>query len=396
MTDTRILNYGRHLIDDDDIDVVVSVLRGDLITQGPVVEQFESALAERVGAKYAVAVTSGTAALHIACLAAGLRPGDRGVTSAMTFVASANSMLYCGANVDLCDIDPSTLCINVESLSKALDDHPETSVVIPVHFAGLAADSDKIRQIAGKRTIIEDASHSLGASYACGKPVGCGAYSNMTVFSFHPVKPITTGEGGAVVTNDPELAHLLRLYRSHGIERDADRMEYTDEVEENGERRPWYYEQQCLGFNYRMTDIQAALGLSQLAKLDRFVSARRSAVKRYDASFSGLPKLSICQSSNEYREHSGHHLYIVEFDLDAIGCTRVEVVKKLREYGVGCQVHYIPVYRQPYHASRLEKGADSFPHTESYYQGCLSLPVFPGITDDEVDRVIEAVRSIVK
>lgn len=224
----KTLNYGRQSINEDDIQAVVKVLRGDFITQGPIVEQFEEALAAKVGAKYAVAVSSGTAALHIACLAAGLKEGGRGITSALTFVASANAMLYCGASIDLTDVQADTLGMCPDDLRQKLEDNPDTSVVIPVHFAGLPPRSAKIRKIAGGRIIIEDASHSLGAHYACGQPVGCGLYADMTVFSFHPVKPITSGEGGAVVTNDAELARLLRLYRSHGIERDDNRMEKLD------------------------------------------------------------------------------------------------------------------------------------------------------------------------
>ncbi|MEH6632283.1 MAG: UDP-4-amino-4,6-dideoxy-N-acetyl-beta-L-altrosamine transaminase [Halopseudomonas aestusnigri] len=391
----RSLNYGRHLIEEDDIDLVVSVLRGDLITQGPVVERFEAALAEKVGAKYAVAVTSGTAALHVACLAAGMKPGDIGITSALTFVASANAMLYCGARAEVCDINVDTLCMSPTALRGALRKHPEASVVIPVHFAGLAAHSSEIRKISGDRIIIEDASHSLGASYECGQPVGCGAYSDMTVFSFHPVKPITTGEGGAVVTNDPELARLLRLYRSHGIERDDDRMENPEDLLEKGGRRPWYYEQQLLGYNYRLTDIQAALGLSQLGKLGHFINLRRDIVQLYDAALTDLPNISIPQQSNSYRINSGHHLYIIELDFDKIGCSRLDVIHKLREYNVGTQVHYIPVYRQPFHSRRMKSAHDNFPNTELYYRGCLSLPLFPGITATEVERVITAVRNVI-
>ncbi|MFD2206864.1 UDP-4-amino-4,6-dideoxy-N-acetyl-beta-L-altrosamine transaminase [Kiloniella antarctica] len=391
----RSLNYGRHLIEEDDIDFVVSVLRGDLITQGPVVEKFEATLAEKVGAKFAIAVTSGTAALHVACLAAGMKPGDIGITSALTFVASANAMLYCGARAEVCDISADTLCMNPTALKEALRENSKASVIIPVHFGGLAAHSREIREIAGDRIIIEDASHSLGASYECGQPVGCGSYADMTVFSFHPVKPITTGEGGAVVTNDPELARLLRLYRSHGIERDDDRMENPDGLLEEGERRPWYYEQQLLGYNYRLTDIQAALGLSQLGKLGHFINLRREIVQQYDAAFGDLPNITIPQESKSYRFRSGQHLYIVEFDFDKIGCSRLDVMKKLREYNVGTQVHYIPVYRQPFHSGRMKSGHENYPNTEIYYRGCLSLPLFPGITELEVERVITAIRNIV-
>lgn len=393
----RILNYGRHLIEEDDIEAVASVLRGDLITQGPVVERFETALAKRVGARHAVAVTSGTAGLHLAALAAGLEAGHHGVTSAMTFVASANVMHYCSAGVGLCDIDPDTLNMAPSALARFLDFQPETSVVIPVHFAGLAADSKAVRKVAGKRIVIEDACHSFGATYECGRPVGCGAYADMSVFSFHPVKPVTTGEGGAVVTNDPDLAHRLRMLRTHGIERDAEGFEFPDQAfDESGEQRRWYYEQQQLGFNYRLTDIQAALGLSQLGKLEGFLARRREIARAYDETFTALPFLTICQSAPEYRARSGHHLYIVKFDLEALGATRLEIVKRLMARNVGTQVHYIPVYRQPYHSRILEQGPEDFPVTEEYYQGCLSLPIFPGMTDDEVSLVIAAVEDLPK
>lgn len=389
----RPLNYGRHLIDENDINAVIATLRGDLITQGPIVEEFEKALAEKVGAKYAVAVSSGTAALHVACLAAGLKPGMRGVTSALTFVASANAILYCGANAGLCDIDPETLCLNPDALEKYLEQYPDTSVVIPVHFSGLAANSRKIRELAGNRIIIEDAAHALGASYECGRPVGCGAYADMTIFSFHPVKPITTGEGGAIVTNDLELANKLRLFRTHGIERDIDKLESPDEALEEGARRTWYYEQQYLGYNYRLTDIQAALGLSQLNKLDRFIDVRRSIAKQYDEHFQGLKHLKISQQYTN-RDQSGHHLYIVEFDFGAIGRTRHDVMKVMRGQGICPQVHYIPVYRQPYYANKGDYSRNSFPNTEAYYKACLSLPIFPGMTYDEVLHVVNVVRDI--
>lgn len=390
----RPLNYGRHLIDDDDIDAVISVLRGDLITQGPVVERFEADFAKKVGARHAVAVTSGTAALHIACLAADIKQGDLGVTSAMTFVASANALRYCGADVALTDIDPATLNMAPESLQQVIATRPEVSAVIPVHFAGLSANSEEIRDIVGDRIIIEDAAHALGARHANGRPVGCCDYADMATFSFHPVKPITSGEGGMVTTNDDELARRLRLLRTHGIEKDVAHLKNPAAATDGKDACLWYYEQQSLGFNYRLTDIQAALGLSQLKKLDRFIARRREIVANYDAAFAGLANLGLHQNNPEQRANSGHHIYIVNFNFGAMGISRAAVVKHLVENNVGCQVHYIPVHHQPYYASRISSGPDDFPVTEQYYKNCLTLPLFPDITDEEIDRVISAVTEL--
>lgn len=386
--------YGQHLIEDDDIEAVVNVLRDALITQGPVVEAFETALAEKVGAKHAVAVTSGTAGLHLACLAAGLQPGDLGLTSTMTFVASANCLKYCASDVGLIDIDPETLCMDKGGLSDALKSHPQTRVVIPVHFAGCAADMAEIREIADGRLVIEDAAHSLGSFYDNGRPVGCGDYADMTVFSFHPVKPITTGEGGAILTNDDGLAKKLRNLRTHGIERNPEFFQAPEAGLEGNDPCRWYFEQQALGFNYRLTDIQAALGLSQLKKLDRFIERRREIAKAYDAAMSALPSIRPYQSADRLRNRSGHHLYLANIDFDEIGLTRPQFMAALGEHGIGTQVHYIPVYRHPYYFSAFPD-RDLFPITEDYYAHCLSLPIFPAMTDEHVDYVIEKITAIV-
>jgi perosamine synthetase len=388
------INYGQHTIDQDDVDAVVAVLKGDLITQGPVVEQFETALAERVGAKFAIVVSSGTAALHLACLAANLNSNSFGLTSALTFVASANAMMYCGSKVGLCDIDPSSLNISPTSLEASLKKHPNTEVIVPVHFAGLPAHSDVIREIAGNRIIIEDAAHAFGANYSCGRPVGCGAYADMTVFSFHPVKPITTGEGGAIVTNNSDLAHHLKTLRTHGIEREVELLNNIDASIESGQQSPWYYEQQHLGFNYRMTDIHAALGLSQLKKLDRFLNRRRSIAHQYNFAFSNIPTILRPQSITEYTNRSGHHLYILQFDLDKMGKSRTDIINLLRDQNIGSQVHYIPVYRHPYHSKKMELTVDQFPMTEEYYKNCLSIPFFPGMTDQNISHIIQTIIRI--
>lgn len=384
MSKDRFLGYGRQLIDDEDVAAVTKVLRGDYLTQGPVVERFEHALAERVGAKYAVAVNSGTAALHIACLATGLKPGQAGITSALTFIASANAIVYSGADVALADIDRDALGISGKTVSEALKNKQSCKVVIPVHFAGLAFDSSELRKVAGNRVIIEDACHSLGGSYADGKPVGSCAYADMSTFSFHPVKSITTGEGGAITTNNEDTYKTLLRLRNHGIERDASKFENS------GESDPWYYEQQELGFNYRMSDIQAALGMSQLARLDNFVSRRREIATHYDKAFADLNNVRIAQSAPIYRARSSHHLYTVCINYNALGTTRAVIMERLRESKIGSQVHYIPVYKHPFYQKRDIGKASDFPVTEDHYNECLSLPIHTGLSDEEVERVVDA------
>jgi UDP-4-amino-4,6-dideoxy-N-acetyl-beta-L-altrosamine transaminase len=386
------LGYGRQSIDDADIEAVVGVLRSDFLTQGPAVERFEAALAERTGARYAISVSNGTAALHLACLAADVGHGDVGLTSAITFAASANCIRYVSGEPGFVDIDGASLGMSLDGLRHALELAPQTKVVIPVHLAGLADEACEIRGAAQGRTVIEDAAHSLGGQYACGRPVGCGAYSDMTTLSFHPVKTITTGEGGAVLTNDEKLARRLRRLRSHGIERDPSRFTGEDFSEGNAVK-PWYYEQQELGFNYRMTDIQAALGFTQLSKLDRFIARRREIAARYDEAFSGLLGVGLPQSSPAQRARSAHHLYILLFDFEALSTTRSSVMSKLRDCGIGTQVHYIPVYRLPYYADRFPVDAERYLAAERYYASCLSIPMHPGLTDEDVEYVIENTKQ---
>jgi UDP-4-amino-4,6-dideoxy-N-acetyl-beta-L-altrosamine transaminase len=389
----RVLGYGRQSIDQSDVDAVVGVLRSDFLTQGPSIDYFEAALAERVGARHAVAVSSGTAALHIACLGAGIGTGDRGLTSAATFAASSNCFLYAGAEAGFVDIDADGLGMAAAALEHLLNVMPDVSAIVSVHLAGLAHAAAEIRALAGRRILIEDACHAVGGSYACGKPIGSGAYSDVCVFSFHPVKTITTGEGGVVVTNDGELARRLRMLRSHGIERDAAR--FVGEACEDEAVKPWLYEQQLLGFNYRMTDIQAALGLSQLNRLDQFLQRRRAIALRYDEAFAQLPHMRLPQAQAEQRARSGHHLYIALFDFAALRTTRTAFMRKLREQGIGTQVHYIPVYRQPYYVKRYGFDPSAFPQSERYYDRCLSLPFYPGLTDEDVERVVTTVTRMV-
>jgi perosamine synthetase len=390
----RFLGYSRQNIDRSDIDAVVAVLESDLLTQGPQVERFEAALAERVGAGYAVAVSSGTAALHIACLAAGIGRGDRGLTSAITFAASANCLIYTGGEAAFVDIDSASLGMSPGMLAQELKATPSANAVIPVHMAGLAHATAEIRTLAERRIVIEDAAHALGGLYSCGKPIGGCAYSDLTVFSFHPVKQITTGEGGAVLTNDPELARRLKLFRSHGIEREPSRFVDSD-TREDAHIKPWLSEQQVLGFNYRMTELAAALGLSQLKKLNRFLKRRRAIARHYDEAFAKLSPIRLPQSAPDERTRSAHHLYIVVFDFAAMRTTRTAFMTKLAERGVGSQVHYMPVYRHPFHAQRTMIDHARYPNAEQYYRGCLSLPLYPGLTDKEVKRVITAVTDLV-
>ncbi len=379
----RILSYGRHSLSEEDIAAVLEVLRGDFLTQGPAVPRFEAALADYVGARHAIAVSSGTAALHLACLAAGLGPGDAGITQPLTFAASANCMIYCGARPAFADVDAATLGLSGETLRAGLAAAPEAKVVIPVAYAGLSTLDAALAQAAGGRMIIEDGCHALGGTRPDGSKAGAGGLAAMTCFSFHPVKPITTGDGGAITTDDDDLAHRLRLLRNHGVERDAAR--FSGE-----ERGPWVYEQQALGFNYRMTDIQAALGVSQMARLDDFTARRRAIAALYDAALAGLEGVAPVQAAPEMRTRSSCHLYAVRIDFAKLGRTRAEVMQALREDGIGTQVHYIPVYKHPFHRDHVPDGVARCANTEAYYAQALSLPCFPDMTDADVEHVAMA------
>lgn len=386
----RFLGYGRQLIDEVDKAAVMAVLDGDYLTQGPVIEKFEDAFSERVGAGYAVAVSNCTAALHLACLAAGIEQGDQVVTSDLTFLASANAPLYCGAETRLADIEPDTLSISTQTIDKAMKG-ASVKAVIPVHFAGCPEELPAWHG-PKKPIIIEDAAHALGACHAeDGSPVGSCTFSDMAAFSFHAVKTITTGEGGMVTTNDKELAQRLRMLRSHGMERNSEN--FCGTLPEDA--GPWSYEQQALGFNYRITDIQAALGLSQLNKLDSFIARRREIALYYDEVFSDASAITPVQSSIESHNRSGHHLYVVLIDFAEIEKSRAEVMETLRARGIGTQVHYIPLHRQPFHSSRGVGGHDQFVNTEAYYRKCLSLPLFPGLTNEEVEYVATNILEVI-
>ncbi len=392
----RFLNYGHQQIEEDDLKAVLDVLRGDFLTQGPAVDIFEQGLCDYTGAKYAVAVSSGTAALHVACLAAEIKKGMLGLTSTLTFVASANAYLYCGGQVKALDINPYNLGLSTKQLRSAIATTDTVKAITPVHFGGLACDTKEIREIAGSRVIIEDASHSLGGTYENGLSVGGGADADMTVFSFHPVKPITTGEGGAITTNDPDLHRRLKMFSNHGIERDAERFVNSKGKSEDAQSNPWYYEQQELGYNYRMSDVHAALGYAQLKKLDRFITRRRKIATMYDEAFTGHPAIALPQSNASDRQRSAHHLYLVEIDFSGLNLSRNTFVEKMRYQGIGGQIHYIPIHRQPFQQSVSNYDKADFKAAEFYYSRCLTLPIYPALTDYEVERVIAAVWNIVE
>ncbi|MBK9140875.1 MAG: UDP-4-amino-4,6-dideoxy-N-acetyl-beta-L-altrosamine transaminase [Candidatus Melainabacteria bacterium] len=381
--------YGKQNINEADIQAVVDVLRSDFLTQGPAVPRFERNVAEYCGALYAVAVSNATAGLHIACLAAGLGPGDWLWTSPNTFVASSNCALCCGAQVDFVDIDPVSYLMSVESLERKLQATPPDKlpkIVVPVHFAGQSCDMVGIKELSRKYgfMIIEDAAHSIGGSYRESK-IGSCQHSDMTVFSFHPVKVITTGEGGMVMTNNEELFQKLTRLRSHGITRDVEFLSTRD-------AGPFYYEQLELGFNYRMTDIQAALGSSQMHRLDEFVARRHELVGRYDELLSGLPVNLPFQHPDGY---SAHHLYVVRLDLDRVGMSRRQVFDAMRDAGVLVNVHYIPVHTQPYYR-RLGFDWGQFPEAEQYYREALTLPLYFDLRDQEQDRVVHALIASIQ
>ncbi|HIK32262.1 MAG TPA: UDP-4-amino-4,6-dideoxy-N-acetyl-beta-L-altrosamine transaminase [Oscillatoriales cyanobacterium M4454_W2019_049] len=381
--------YGRQDISPQDIDAVVEVLRSDWITQGPAIPRFEQAVAEYCGVKYAVAVTSATAALHIACLAADLGSGDILWTSPNTFVASANCGLYCGAEVDFVDIDRRTYNLSIEELECKLERSNQIEkppkIVIPVHFSGQSCQMDRIADLAQKYgfQVIEDASHAIGASYQ-EKPVGSCQFSDMTVFSFHPVKIITTGEGGMVLTNREDLYEKLIRLRTHGITRNPN---FMTEESHGG----WYYQQLELGFNYRMTDIQAALGASQMQRLDEFVTRRRFLAKRYDELLQDLPLTLPWQHPDT---ESSWHLYVIRLKLDKICKTHRQVFEELRQAGIGVNLHYIPVHTQPYYQELGFKWED-FPQSEQYYREAISIPLYAGLTLEEQDRVVRALREVI-
>lgn len=379
--------YGRQEITQEDIDAVVEVLESDFLTQGPRVPEFENTVATHVSAKFGVAVNSATSALHVACAALGLGEGDWLWTSPVTFVASANCGLYCGAKVDFVDIDPRTYNLCPDALERKLEQAREQDrlpkVVVPVHLCGQPCDMERIKALSERYgfRIVEDASHAIGGKYQ-GEFIGGGRYSDITVFSFHPVKIVTTAEGGMAVTNDAELSQRMEMLRSHGITRDPARMTH----EPDG---PWYYQQVELGFNYRMTELQAALGVSQMARLVDFVKRRHELARRYDELLADLPVVTPWQHPDSY---SGLHLYVIRLKLGEIRASHREVFESLRKQGIGVNLHYIPVHTQPFYET-MGFAPDDFPESMRYYNEAISIPMFHGLTFEQQDAVVAALKA---
>ncbi len=368
--------YGRQTIDEDDINAVVDVLKSDYLTTGPKIAEFEQAVASYTGAKYAVAISNGTSALHAACFAAGIGRGDEVITTPLTFAASANCVLYCGGTPVFADVDPYTYNIDPEDIRKKITD--KTKAIIAVHLAGQPCDMDEIHSIAQEHNliVIEDGAHALGSVYK-GKKVGC--LSDMTTFSFHPVKPITTGEGGMIMTDNGELYKRLVLFRSHGITRDESMMTRNE--------GPWFYQQLDLGYNYRITDIQCALGCSQMRKLDKFLKRRRELAERYNNAFIECDNIVIPYQLPDTQ--SGWHLYIVQVK----NHDRKQVFETLRDKGIGVNVHYIPVYMHPYYQEHGYRDVHCA-NAEEIYSHIISLPLYPGLTDDQQDYVIDTLKQL--
>lgn len=386
----KVIPYGKQSISQDDIDAVIDVLKSDWLTQGPKVPEFESSLKQTTSADYAIATNSATSALHIACLALGLGPGDTLWTSPVTFVASANCGLYCGANIDFVDINPKTynLCPVVlkAKLEKANISGKLPKIIVAVHLCGQPCDMRAIHSLSIEYgfKIIEDASHAIGGRYL-NNPIGACEFSDITVFSFHPVKIVTTAEGGAALTNDKVLADKMVLYRSHGITRDESMME-------NQAHGDWYYEQIELGFNYRMTEIQAALGVSQIRRLSDFVAARHKLASRY---YTFLADLPITLPEQLAKTYSGLHLFVIRLKLDSISKTHKQVFDELRASGIGVNLHYIPVHQQPYYQKMGFKAGD-FPEAERYYHEAISIPLFHGMTLEKQDEVIYQLKAVLR
>ena len=374
----KFLPYGHQWIDDEDIASVVEVLKSDWITQGPKVDEFERNTAEYCGVKYAVAVSSGTAALHAACAVAGVSNGSEVITTPITFAATANAITYCDGKPVFADIREDTLNIDVEEIENKLS--PKTKAILPVDFAGHPADLDQIKAIAekGKLIVIEDACHALGAEYK-GRKIGC--LSHMTIFSFHPVKHITTGEGGMILTDNVEFYEKLKVFRHHGI------------VKDNPDEGPWYYEIHDLGFNFRVTDFQCALGLSQMNKLDCFIERRREIAATYNRAFSGIEE-AILPTEKKYAK-SGYHIYVIQLRTEMLRAGRKEIFEALRAENIGVNVHYVPVHLHPFYQRRFGYKRGDYPKAERYYDRAITLPIFPRMTNDDVTHVIEAVNKVI-
>ena len=380
----KFISYGRQAIDEDDVKYLIDTLKSDYLTQGPRVLEFEKAICDYTGAKYCVAVANGTAALHIAVKALGITSGE-GITSCNTFVASSNALVYNSIKPIFSDIDGETYNLDLQDLEKRIN--KDTKIIIPVHFAGEAVDMEKVNDLAKKNDlfVIEDAAHAIGSRYKNGKKVGSCIYSDMTTFSFHPVKTITTGEGGAITTNNLDLYKKLLLLRSHGITKD-------ENLFENENAGPWYYEMQDLGFNYRITDFQCALGITQLKKLDKFIERRREICRIYIEAFQDIKNIKVPDYKNI--ENNAYHLFVLQIDFDKIGKTRKQVMTELLAKNIGTQVHYIPVHTQPYYVKNFGYKNGDYPVCEEYYKKALSIPLFPTMTDEDVQYVIKSLMEV--
>ncbi len=389
----KFIPYGKHHIDTDDIEAVIDVLKSGWLTQGPMVEILENAIASYVGAKYAVAVSSGTAALHIAALAAGIEPHETLLTSPITFVASANAGRYAGAKIAFADIDPETINISATAIESKLQSMDGIKIIVPVHFAGLPCDMERIGVLARQASavVIEDAAHALGAIYPSGKRVGSCENSLMTIFSFHPVKAIAAGEGGLITTNDEAVYRKLLRLRGHGINKLDDALLQDEWAVENSLKNPWYYEMQELGFNYRITDIQCALAVSQFRKIDNFLERRKTLAKQYDNAFASQDVIKPAQVSG--RDASGHHLYVLRADFGKAGTSRADFMRQLFSRGIGTQVHYIPVPAHPYYRG-LGFIPEDYPEALKYYREALSIPFYYDLADDEQQNVISAMMEL--
>jgi len=378
------LSYGKQWIDQDDIEAVVETLKSDFLTQGPKVTEFEDAICEYTSAKYCVAVANGTAALHIAVTSLEIGKGKEGITSPNTFMATSNSMIYNGLKPVFADIDKKTYCIDPEKIKEKIT--VNTRLIIPVHFAGQPCEMQDIYRIAKEKDlfVIEDASHAIGSKYNNGSKVGNCKYSDLTIFSFHPVKTITSGEGGAITTNNKDLYEKLRLLRTHGITKDNPKFKIKN-LKLSGS---WYHEMQILGYNYRLTDIHSSLGISQLKKLDRFVERRREIVRKYNEAFQNIDWLATPYERPDV--YSAFHLYVLKINYSKISKSRKQVMKELRLKNIGTQVHYIPVHTQPYYVKKFGYRWGDYPVAEKFYSKALSIPLYPKMTDEDVDYVIKS------
>ena len=385
--------YGKHHIDQEDINAVTKVLKSDNLTQGPLIAAFEKEISKYVGAKYSVAVTSGTAALHLASIASGMSKGKVLLTSPITFVSTANSSLFCEGKTIFADIDDSTINISVDSIKKVVSE-TKVQAIAPVHFGGLPCDMLKIKKIADDigAIIYEDAAHAFGASFPDGSKIGSCKYSDMTIFSFHPVKSIATGEGGVITTNDEKIYEKLIRLRNHGLEKKQDNFQLKINSLSNGSKNPWYYEMQELGYHYRITDIQCALGLSQLKKIEKFLSKRRQLAEKYDSAFNDLKNCEPIQKN--MRKLSSNHLYVLKIDFKKLGKTRANLMNEFKKAEITTQVHYIPVMSHPYFKRKNYK-EDDFPNSYSYYNSALSIPLFYDLNDKQQNYVIEQVKKLI-